>query len=134
MRPGVEGVLHTDLYGVMNGCHAAAPGMIELGGGRIVTIVSDAGRVGEARLAAYAAAKAGAAGFVRAVAKEVGRHAITCNARTRDVPGRGGPRAGVPLRRPPPGAAGGRGGDDGVPMLGGGGVDHRPDLSGERRL
>ncbi len=72
--------LHTNLYGVMNGCHAAIPGMIAQGHGRIVTIVSDAGRVGEARLAAYAAAKAGAAGFVRAIAKEVGRHAITCNA------------------------------------------------------
>jgi 3-oxoacyl-[acyl-carrier protein] reductase len=48
--------------------------------GRIVTIVSDAGRVGEPRLSAYAAAKAGAAGFVRSIAKETGRYGITCNA------------------------------------------------------
>ena len=72
--------LHTNLRGVMNCCHAAIPMMIAQGGGRIVTIVSDAGRVGEPRLAVYSAAKAGAAGFVRAIAKEVGRHAITCNA------------------------------------------------------
>jgi NAD(P)-dependent dehydrogenase (short-subunit alcohol dehydrogenase family) len=70
----------TNLHGVMNCCHAALPGMVALGKGRIVTIVSDAGRVGEARLAAYSAAKAGAAGFVRAIAREVGRFGITSNA------------------------------------------------------
>lgn len=70
----------TNLVGVMNCCHAALPAMVEAKGGRIVTIVSDAGRVGEARLAAYAAAKAGAAGFVRSIAKEAGRFGVTCNA------------------------------------------------------
>ena len=69
---------HTNLHGVMNCCHAALPGMVKQGKGRIVTIVSDAGRVGEAKLTAYAAAKAGAAGFVRAIAKEAGRFGITC--------------------------------------------------------
>ncbi len=70
----------TNLYGVMNCCHVALPHMVEQQRGRIVTVVSDAGRVGEARLAAYAAAKAGAAGFVRSIAKEAGRFGITCNA------------------------------------------------------
>lgn len=70
----------TNLFGVMNCCRAAIPSMIAAGKGRIVTIVSDAGRVGENRLSAYAAAKAGAAGFVRSIAKEVGRHGITSNA------------------------------------------------------
>lgn len=70
----------TNTFGVMNCCHAAVPGMIKAGRGRIVTIVSDAGRVGEPRLAAYAAAKAAAGGFVRALAKETGRYGITCNA------------------------------------------------------
>jgi 3-oxoacyl-[acyl-carrier protein] reductase len=70
----------TNLHGVMNCCHAALPGMVAQGKGRIVTIVSDAGRVGEARLAAYSAAKAGAAGFVRAIAREAGKFGITCNA------------------------------------------------------
>lgn len=72
--------LHTNLKGVMNCCHAALPGMVAAGKGRIVTVVSDAGRVGEAKLAAYAAAKAGAAGFVRSIAREAGRYAITSNA------------------------------------------------------
>jgi NAD(P)-dependent dehydrogenase (short-subunit alcohol dehydrogenase family) len=75
-----ERYFRTNLQGVMNCCHAALPGMVAQKKGRIVTIVSDAGRVGEAKLAAYAAAKAGAAGFVRAIAKEVGRFGITSNA------------------------------------------------------
>jgi 3-oxoacyl-[acyl-carrier protein] reductase len=70
----------TNLYGVMNCCHAALPGMVEAKRGRVVTIVSDSGRIGEPRLAAYSAAKAGAAGFVRSIAREAGRFGITCNA------------------------------------------------------
>ncbi|HSW13080.1 MAG TPA: SDR family NAD(P)-dependent oxidoreductase [Solimonas sp.] len=69
----------TNLQGVMNCCHAVLPGMVAQERGRIVTIVSDAGRVGEARLAAYAAAKAGAAGFMRSIAREAGRFGITAN-------------------------------------------------------
>ena len=68
-----------NLFGVMNCCHAMVPGMLESGYGRIVTIISDAGREGEPRLAAYCAAKAGAAGFIRALAKELGRYQITAN-------------------------------------------------------
>lgn len=47
--------------------------------GRIVTIVSDAGRVGEARLAAYSGAKAAAIGFTKAIARELGKSNITVN-------------------------------------------------------
>jgi 3-oxoacyl-[acyl-carrier protein] reductase len=70
----------TNLQGVMNCCHAALPGMVKLGSGRIVTVISDAGRIGEAGLVAYSAAKAGAAGFARAIAREAGRYGITSNA------------------------------------------------------
>ena len=68
-----------NLFGVMHCTHAALPGMIEGGWGRVITIISDAARHGEAKLAPYAAAKAGAAGFCRSIAREVGRHAITVN-------------------------------------------------------
>ncbi|PPE72098.1 oxidoreductase [Solimonas fluminis] len=71
--------LRTNLQGVMNCCHAALPGMVAQERGRIVTVISDAGRIGEARLAVYAAAKAGAAGFMRSIAREAGRHGITAN-------------------------------------------------------
>jgi len=68
-----------NLYGVLNCTRGVLPGMIERQEGRIVTIVSDAGRRGEPYMSAYAAAKAGAAGFSRAVAREVGRYGITVN-------------------------------------------------------
>ncbi|MDO8389526.1 MAG: SDR family oxidoreductase [Actinomycetota bacterium] len=71
--------INVNLYGVMNCVHAALPGMIQGKWGRVVTIISDAGRVGEPSMAAYAAAKGGAAAFTRAVAHEVGRHNITAN-------------------------------------------------------
>jgi len=48
-------------------------------GGRLITIISDAGRTGEAGLEAYSAAKAGAAGLMRALARSVGRFDITAN-------------------------------------------------------
>lgn len=74
-----EAFLRVNLYGVMHGTRAVLPGMIERQWGRVITVVSDAGRVGELNMAAYGAAKAGAAGFSRGVAREVGRHGITVN-------------------------------------------------------
>jgi NAD(P)-dependent dehydrogenase (short-subunit alcohol dehydrogenase family) len=71
--------LAVNLHGVMNCVHAALPAMIEGKWGRIITIVSDAARTGDAQMAAYCAAKAGAAGFCRAIAREVARHGITVN-------------------------------------------------------
>jgi NAD(P)-dependent dehydrogenase (short-subunit alcohol dehydrogenase family) len=68
-----------NLFGVMHCTKAVLPSMIEVGSGRIVTIISDAARNGEAKLSPYAAAKAGAAGFCRSIAREVGRHSITVN-------------------------------------------------------
>ena len=74
-----EPYLRVNLYGVMNCSRAVLPGMIERGWGRIVTIVSDAGRAGGANTAAYSAAKAGAAGLTRSVALEAGRFGVTAN-------------------------------------------------------
>ena len=74
-----EPFLQVNLYGAMHCARAVLPGMIERGWGRIVTIVSDAGRAGDAYMAAYSAAKAGAAGLTRALARENGRYGITAN-------------------------------------------------------
>jgi 3-oxoacyl-[acyl-carrier protein] reductase len=74
-----DAFIRVNLFGVMYVTRAAMPGMVEGGWGRIITIVSDAGRVGEAYMAAYCAAKAGAAGMVRSVAREGGRYGITSN-------------------------------------------------------
>src|SRR3546814_15474461 len=64
-----EPFIATNFNGVMNCCKAVLPSMTQHRGGRIITIISDAGRVGEPHLAAYSGAKAGAAGFMRAIAK-----------------------------------------------------------------
>jgi NAD(P)-dependent dehydrogenase (short-subunit alcohol dehydrogenase family) len=74
-----EPFLRVNLYGVMHCTRAAVPAMIESGWGRVVTVLSDAARTGEPLMAAYSAAKAGAAGFSRSVAREVGRYGITVN-------------------------------------------------------
>jgi 2-hydroxycyclohexanecarboxyl-CoA dehydrogenase len=72
--------VNVNLYGVMNCCRHALPPMIaKANGGRIITVVSDAARTGEPKLEVYAAAKAGAAGFTRSIAKSVGRYGITAN-------------------------------------------------------
>lgn len=66
-------------YGVLNCSRAVVDGMTERRWGRIVSIISDAGRVGEPRLVAYSMAKAGVVGFSKALAKEVGRFCVTVN-------------------------------------------------------
>lgn len=71
--------LEVNLHGVMHCTHAVTPGMLEQGGGRVVTVISDAGRVGEPHLVVYSGAKAGAAGFMRGYAKAVARHGVTAN-------------------------------------------------------
>ena len=71
--------LGTNFFGVLNCCRVVTPGMMRRRYGRIVTVISDAGRVGEPHLAVYSGAKAGAAGFMRALAKAVGRAEITAN-------------------------------------------------------
>lgn len=74
-----EPFLRVNLYGVLHCTRAVLPSMIDRRWGRIVTIVSDAGRTGDANGAAYAAAKAGAAGLTRSLALETGRHGVTAN-------------------------------------------------------
>lgn len=71
--------IDVNLYGAMNCTSACIPHMIEKKAGRIITIISDAGRMGDVGLEIYAGAKAGAAGFMRAVARTLGRHMITAN-------------------------------------------------------
>ncbi|MEF8789592.1 MAG: 3-oxoacyl-ACP reductase family protein [Haloarculaceae archaeon] len=68
-----------NLYGVLNCTRHVLPGMAERGHGSVVSIVSDAGRIGEPRLGTYSAAKAGVVGFTKAVAKEAGRYDVRLN-------------------------------------------------------
>ncbi len=66
-------------YGALNCSRAVVEGMSERCWGRIISIISDAGRVGEPRLVAYSLAKAGVVGFSKALAKEMGRYCVTVN-------------------------------------------------------
>lgn len=71
--------LGVNLYGVMHACRAFVPAMAEAGWGRVVTIISDSSRAGESRISVYAAAKAGAAGLCRSLAREVAPRGVTVN-------------------------------------------------------
>ena len=71
--------MRVNLFGVMNCSRAVLPAMAQRKYGRVVTIVSDAGRTTEGRQADYRAAKAGAAGFMRGIARDGGRYGITAN-------------------------------------------------------
>ena len=68
-----------NLIGVLNCTHAALPGMQEAGYGRIVSISSEAGRVGSKGSAVYSATKGGVVAFMKAIARENARYGITAN-------------------------------------------------------
>jgi NAD(P)-dependent dehydrogenase (short-subunit alcohol dehydrogenase family) len=73
-------VVDTSLGGAFNVSRATVPAMRASGFGRIVAVSSFVGLVGFPGDTPYASAKAGLFGFVRALAKEVGRDGITVNA------------------------------------------------------
>ncbi|MCF8608930.1 SDR family oxidoreductase [Gordonia sp. HY285] len=75
-----ERFLRVNLDGVLNVTQRGIAQMVPNGWGRVITIISDAGRVGESRgMEAYSGAKAGAAGFTRAIARLGGQYGITAN-------------------------------------------------------
>ena len=73
-------VLGVNLKGVLNCTHAVLPSMHERGGGVIVNVASEAGRVGSPGSVTYSAAKAGVIGFTKAIALESARYGVRCNA------------------------------------------------------
>jgi 2-hydroxycyclohexanecarboxyl-CoA dehydrogenase len=73
-------VLDVNLTGVLSCTHAALPAMQQAGWGRIISISSEAGRIGAKGNAVYAAAKGGVIAFTKSLARENGRYGITVNA------------------------------------------------------
>jgi len=71
--------IRVTLYGTLHCSRAVLDAMSAQKYGRIVNLISDAGRIGEPWLTVYSAAKAGVAGFTKAFAKEVARYNITVN-------------------------------------------------------
>ena len=72
-------VLATDLTGAFLVTRACMRGMVRNRWGRIITIGSVVGTMGNAGQVNYAAAKAGLAGMTRSLAKELGSRNITVN-------------------------------------------------------
>jgi len=68
-----------DMWGFINCTRAVLDPMTRRGYGRIVSIGSDAGRIGEWREAVYSGTKAGVIAMSKAIAREVGKHGITLN-------------------------------------------------------
>jgi len=73
-------VLAVNLRGVIAVTHALLPSMHERGGGVIVNVASEAGRVGSQGSVVYSSAKAGVIGFTRAIARESARYGVRSNA------------------------------------------------------
>jgi len=73
-------VIAVNLRGVFAVTHAVLGGMHERGGGSIVNIASEAGRVGSQLSTVYSATKAGVIGFTKALAKESARFGVRVNA------------------------------------------------------
>ena len=72
-------VIDINYRGTLNTVHAVLPGMIEREQGRIVSVASDAARVGSSLESIYAGAKGAVISFSKSVAREVARHGITVN-------------------------------------------------------
>ena len=74
-----EKIIALNIWVMLHCCHRVLPGMQQRRWGRIVNIMSEAGRAGEARLAVYSGAKAAMLGFAKAIAQEHGRDCINVN-------------------------------------------------------
>jgi 2-hydroxycyclohexanecarboxyl-CoA dehydrogenase len=72
-------VIDVNLYGALHATRAVLPRLLARGSGRIVSIASDAARVGSSGEAVYAACKAGVVAFTKSVAREVARSGVTLN-------------------------------------------------------
>jgi 3-oxoacyl-[acyl-carrier protein] reductase len=74
-----DAILNTNLTSVFRLSKAVLRGMMKARTGRIISIASIVGQIGNAGQANYAAAKAGIIGFTRSLAREVASRGITAN-------------------------------------------------------
>jgi 2-hydroxycyclohexanecarboxyl-CoA dehydrogenase len=74
-----EKEIQLNLWAMINCTRAVLDGMIARKAGAIVSLGSDAGRMGEFREGVYGACKAGVMALSKSLAREVGRHGIRLN-------------------------------------------------------
>ena len=67
------------LLGTLHCCHAVINPMTTQKNGKIISVVSDAGRIGEKNSPIYSAAKAGAIAFSKSLAREMGKYNVNVN-------------------------------------------------------
>ena len=72
-------VIDINYRGPLNTAHAVVPLMIARGRGRIVSVASDAARVGSSLETIYSGAKGAVIAFSKSLAREVARYGITVN-------------------------------------------------------
>ena len=75
-----EDIINTNLTSIFKMSKSVLRGMIKQRSGRIISITSVVGAMGNAGQSNYAAAKAGIIGFTKSLAREVGVRGITVNA------------------------------------------------------
>ncbi len=73
-------VISINLNGPINMLHEVLTRMAQRGGGKVVTIASDAGRVGSSGQAVYSACKGGVIALTKTLARELARKNILLNA------------------------------------------------------
>jgi 2-hydroxycyclohexanecarboxyl-CoA dehydrogenase len=72
-------IIALNLFGPMNLLHCVLPGMMERGGGKVVSIASDAGRVGSSGEAPYTACKGGIIALTKTLARELATKGVRLN-------------------------------------------------------
>jgi len=72
-------IVSINLMGALNLLHAVLPGMVERGGGKVVNIASDAGRVGSSGEAVYSACKGGIIALTKTLARELAGKGVRLN-------------------------------------------------------
>ena len=72
-------IVAINLMGPVNLHHIVVAGMVQRGGGKVVNVASDAGRVGSSGEAVYAACKGGIISFGKTLARELARSNVQIN-------------------------------------------------------
>src|SRR3970282_492195 len=72
-------IIAINLVGPMNLLHCVLPGMVERGGGKVVNIASDAGRVGSSGESAYSACKGGIIALTKTLSRELATKGVRLN-------------------------------------------------------
>ena len=72
-------IISLNLVGAMNLLHCVLPGMVARGSGKVVSVASDAGRVGSSGEAVYSACKGGIIALTKTLARELATKGVRLN-------------------------------------------------------